>query len=94
MSKLTKAVSRLGLWLAKYFAWLTLTFFFTLGGASVLMLLKDWDFKTLVMSAMAWPALALGMLVGIPITLIPSPRLYLASALFGAIGYNLLLLIS
>lgn len=98
MSRATKALKSAagGLtgWLARYFGWLFITAFFTLSGNLFLMLWKDWDFKTLFTSMMAWPILGLAMLLAIPIALLPFGRLHLISALTGAIFYNLILLIS
>ena len=98
MSRTTKALKSaaggLAGWLVRYFGWLFLTAFFTLSGNLFLMLWKDLDFKTLFTSMMVWPMLGLAMLLAIPIALLPVGRLYLISAVAGAIFYNLVLLIS
>jgi hypothetical protein len=78
----------------RYFGWLLITGFVTLGGAMVLMLFKDWTLKSLFTSMMAWPALSLAMLVGVPISLLPVGRIYLYSAVGGGLLYNLVLMIS
>ena len=98
MSRATKALKSaaggFSGWLARYFGWLFITVFFTLSCNLFLMLWKDWDFKTLFTSMMVWPMLGLAMLLAIPIALLPVGRLYLISAVAGAIFYNLILLIS
>ena len=87
-------ISRILGWLVRYFAWLTLTGIATLGGATFLMLFKDWTIKSLFTSMMAWPALGLAMLLAFPIAFLPINRIYLFSALGGGLLYNLILLIS
>ena len=98
MSRLTSTLSNaLGgvlLWLARYLGWLLLTGAGTVGGAAVLMLFKDWTIKSLFTSLMAWPALALAMLIAVPIAFLPLGRVYLYSAMGGALIYNLILLVS
>ncbi len=98
MSRITKILPTVGKgvtgWTAKYLFWLFLTVTFTLGGALVLMLFKDWTVKSVLTSLMAWPALALAMIVAAPIALLPVGRLYLASAVGGGLIYNLILLIA
>jgi hypothetical protein len=98
MSRIGNTISTAGRgfggWLAKYFGWLLITSFFTLGGAMVLMLFKDWTVKSLFTSMMAWPALGMAMLVAAPIALLPVGRIYLYSALGGGLLYNLILLIA
>jgi hypothetical protein len=98
MARITGALSSAGKgfggWLFKYILWLFLTASFTLGGALVLMLLKDWTIKSLLTSMMAWPALGLAMIVAAPIALLPVGRIFLGSALGGGLLYNLILLIS
>ena len=91
---LKSAVGGLAGWLTRYLGWLFITAFFTLSGNLFLMLWKDWDLKTLLTSMMAWPILGMAMLLAIPIALLPVGRLYLYSALGGAIVYNLVLLVS
>jgi hypothetical protein len=98
MSRITGALSTAGRglagWAAKYLLWLFLTAAVTLGGATVLMLFKDWTIKSVFTSLMAWPALGLGMLVAGPIALLPVGRLYLGTAVGGGLVYNLILLIA
>jgi len=98
MSRITRSLSSagkgLGSWLAKYVLWLLLTSAFTLGGATALMLFKDWTFKSVITSMMAWPALGLGMLVAIPIAILPLGRIYFGTAVAGALLYNLILLVA
>ena len=65
-----------------------------LGGALVLMLFKDWTVKALFTSAMAWPTLALGMVLAGPIALLPVGRFFLASAVGSGLLYNLILLVA
>ena len=98
MSRIASKVSTLSLgilrWLARYVGWLMLTATMTLGGAAVLMLFKDWTVKSLFTSMMAWPVLGLAMLIAIPMAFVGVGRLYLLSALGGALLYNLALLVS
>lgn len=89
-----KAFGALVGWMVRYIVWLTMTVVLTLSGAAVLMLFKDWTVKSLFTSAMAWPALGLAALLAVPIALIPVGRLYLYSAMAGAVIYNLILLIA
>ena len=98
MSRIGKTVSAAGRgfggWLAKYVGWLLITSLVTLGGATILMLFKDWTVKSLFTSMMAWPALGLAMLVAVPVALLPVGRVYLLSAVGGGLLFNLLLLIA
>jgi len=98
VSRLTGALSGAGKgfggWLFKYLLWLFLAAAVTLGGALVLMLFKDWTCKALLTSMMAWPALALGMVLAGPIALLPVGRFFLASAVGGGLLYNLILLVA
>jgi hypothetical protein len=98
MSRLTSALSAgiggLLFWLARYLGWLLLTGAFTLGGAAILMLFKDWTIKSLFTSMMAWPALGLAMVLAVPIAFLPLGRVFLYSALGGGLIYNLILLVS
>ena len=98
MRRFVSSLSNLGLgafrWLTRYLGWLMLTTAVTLSGASALLLFKDWTFKTLFASMMAWPALGLGMLLAVPIAFIGVGKLYFFSALACALVYNLVLLIS
>jgi hypothetical protein len=80
--------------LAKYVGWLLITGFFTLGGAMILMLFKDWTIKSLFTSMMAWPVLGLAMMVAVPMAMLPVGRIYLFSAVGGGLLYNLILLIA
>ena len=57
----------------------------TLGGALVLMLVKDWTLKAVVTSLLAWPALAAAMLVGMLMALLPLGRVYFWSAVGGGL---------
>jgi hypothetical protein len=92
---LTRAVSGALLgWLAKYLACLTLTALITLGGALITMLFKDWTLKALATSLLAWPALGLAMILGVPAALLPFGRIYLFSALGGGLLFNLILLLA
>jgi hypothetical protein len=84
----------LGGWFAKYIGWLLVTSVVTLGGATILMLFKDWTIKTLFTSMMAWPALGLAMLAAAPMALLPVGRVYLLSAVGCGLLYNLILLIA
>ncbi len=93
-SALTGGLSGLLFWLARYLGWLVLTAGTTLGGAALLMLVKDWTLKSLFTSMMAWPALGLAMLIAVPIAFLPLGRVYLYSALGGGLIYNLILLVS
>jgi hypothetical protein len=93
-SALSNALGGLLGWLARYLGWLLLTGAATVGGDAVLMLFKDWTVKALFTSMMAWPALALAMLVAVPIAFLPLGRIYLYSAMGGALIYNLILLVS
>ena len=81
-------------WLVKYLAWLLLAATTTLGGALVLMLLKDWSFKSVLMSLLAWPALGLAMLLGLVVALLPLGRVYFWSAVGGGLLYNWTLLLA
>lgn len=98
MSHIRKSLSaasrRFGGWLARYAGWLMITSFVTLGGAMVLMLFKDWTLKSLFTSMMAWPALAMAMLVAMPMAMLPIGRIYLFSAVGSGLLYNLILLIA
>jgi len=94
MSKTRAAVGGLTRWLMRYFGWLGLTMMLTLGGAMILMLLKDWTIKSLFTSAMAWPALGMAALFAGVMAFIPVGRVWLYSAMLGAGLYNLILLIS
>ena len=91
---LTAALARLLRWLFKYLAWLFLAASTTLGGALVLMLLKDWTLKAVVTSLLAWPALGLAMFLGLLIALLPLGRVYFWSAVGGGLLYNLTLLLA
>jgi hypothetical protein len=81
-------------WLGRYVGWLMIASFVTLGGATVLMLFKDWTIKSLFTSMMAWPVLGAAMLVAVPMAMLPFGRVYLLSAVGGGLVYNLILLIS
>ena len=81
-------------WLLKYLAWLGLAATTTLGGALVLMLLKDWTLKSVLVSLLAWPALGLAMVVGLLVALLPLGRVYFWSAVGGGLLYNLTLLLA
>jgi hypothetical protein len=98
MSRLTRALSgTLGAgvsWLARYLGWLFLTATLTLGGATLLMLFKDWTLKSLFVSMLSWPILGLAALVALPIAFLPLGRVYLFSALLGAFLWNLVLLVA
>lgn len=98
MSRLTRVLSGgLGAgvsWLARYLGWLFLSTTFTLGGAAVLMLFKDWTLKSLFVSMLSWPILSLAAVVAIPVAFLPLGRIYLYSALVGAFLWNLVLLIA
>ena len=98
MSRIGGGVTRMGKgflgWLFRYMGWLFLTTLITLGGALVLMLFKDWTVKSLFTSMMAWPLLALGMVIAAPIALLRPGRVYFYTALGGGFLYNLVLLIS
>lgn len=93
-STLSSALGGLLFWIARYLGWLVLTGATTLGGATVLMLFKDWTLKSLFTSLMAWPALGLAMVLAVPIAFLPLGRIYLYSAMAGGLLYNLILLIS
>jgi len=75
-------------------AWLFLAASTTLGGALVLMLLKDWTLKAVLTSLLAWPALGLAMFLGLLIALLPLGRVYFWSAVGGGLLYNLTLLLA
>ena len=98
MSRITSSLTHAGKgfagWLAKYLFWVALSAGVTLGGGVILMLFKDWTIKSVFTSLMAWPALALAMIVAAPVALLPVGRIYLASAVGGGIIYNLILLIA
>jgi hypothetical protein len=81
-------------WLLKYLAWLGLAATTTLGGALVLMLLKDWTLKSVLVSLLAWPALGLAMVLGLLVALLPLGRVYFWSAVGGGLLYNLTLLLA
>lgn len=81
-------------WLLKYLAWLGLAATTTLGGALVLMLLKDWTLTSVLVSLLAWPALGLAMVVGLLVALLPLGRVYFWSAVGGGLLYNLTLLLA
>jgi hypothetical protein len=81
-------------WLLKYVTWLFLAASTTLGGALVLMLIKDWTWKSVLVSLLAWPALGLAMLLGLLVALLPVGRLYFWSAVGGGLLYNLTLLLA
>jgi hypothetical protein len=91
---LSATLARLLRWLFKYLAWLFLAASTTLGGALVLMLLKDWTLKAVVTSLLAWPALGLAMFLGLLIALLPLGRVYFWSAVGGGLLYNLTLLLA
>jgi len=97
MSRLLKAPGRmirgLPLFLVRYFGWLALSAFVTLGGGTVIMLFKDWSLLTILASQLVWPRLMVGMLIAIPIALFPVGRFYFISAILGGLAYHLLLLI-
>ena len=91
----TKAVaSGIAAWLGRYLMWIASTMLLTLGGASALMLLKDWDLEALFTSMMAWPMLALGALLAIPVAMLPLGRPFLYTSVAWALIYNLILLIA
>jgi hypothetical protein len=98
MSRLTRALSgTLGAgvsWLVRYLGWLFLTATLTLGGATLLMLFKDWTLKSLFVSMLSWPILGLAALVALPIAFLPLGRVYLFSALLGAFLWNLVVLVA
>jgi hypothetical protein len=98
MSRLTRvlsgALSAGASWLARYLGWVFLTATFTLGGATALMLFKDWTFKALFVSMLSWPILGLAAVVAVPMAFLPLGRIYLYSALLGAFLWNLVLLIA
>lgn len=58
------------------------------------MLFKDWTFKSLFTSMMAWPIPGMAMSVAIPVSMLPVGRIYLFSATGGGLLYNLILLIA
>lgn len=80
--------------LVRYVAWIGVTAALTLGGALLLMLFKDWTFKSLFTSAMVWPMLALGAILALPVALLPLGRPFLYTAAGWALLYNLILLIA
>jgi hypothetical protein len=79
--------------LARYFGWLALTGLVTLGGATAIMLFKEWSLLTILASQLVWPRLMLAMLIAIPIALFPVGRFYFISAILGGLAYHLLLLL-
>lgn len=81
-------------WVARWFGWLSLTAFVTFGGAALLMLIKDWDARSLFTSMMAWPVLGLATLAGMIVALLPLGRVYFATAIGLGTLYNLILLLS
>ena len=81
-------------WFARWFGWLMVTATMTIGGSLLLMLFKDWTIKSLFTSAMAWPALGLGMMFALPMAFVPLGKLYFYSAFAAASLYNLILLIA
>jgi hypothetical protein len=81
-------------WLVRYLAWIIATGFLTLGGALLLLLIKDWTLKALFTSMMVWPMLALGALLAIPVALAPVGRIFVYTAVGWALLYNLVLLIA
>jgi hypothetical protein len=85
-------VGGLGAWFARTLAWLTITAALTLGGASLLMLFKDWTLQSLFTSMMVWPMLAIGALLAMPVALFPVGRPFVYSAAGWALVYNLILL--
>ena len=78
----------------RYIAWLGLTVLITLGGASLLMVFKDWSLDALATSLLAWPLLGLAMVAGVPIAMLGLGRIYFYSAIGGGLLYNLYLLVS
>ena len=87
-------VGGLGVWFARYLAWLVATVVLTVGGATVLMLVEDWTSKSLFTAMTAWSMLALGGLLAIPVALVPVGRLFLYTAAGWALVHNLFLLLS
>jgi hypothetical protein len=81
-------------WLLKYLVWLLLAATTTLGGALVVMLFKDWTLKSVLTSLLVWPALGLGMFLGLMVALLPLGRVYFWSAIGGGLLYNLTLLLA
>jgi hypothetical protein len=81
-------------WFSRWLGWLLLTSFFTLGGAALLMLFKDWTIKSLFTSMMAWPALGLATIVAMFIALVPMGRFFFLTAFGSGLVYNLILLVS
>lgn len=89
---LTRVFSGLLGYVGRYVGWLLLTGFVTLGGATVLMLFKDWTLDAIVTSMLAWPALAIGVFLALPIALFPLGRFYFYSAIGGGLMFNAFLL--
>ncbi len=84
----------LAAFLLRYFGWLALSAGVTLGGATLLMAVKDWSLDAVTTSLLAWPLLGLAMLIGIPIAMLGLGRIYFYSAIGGGLLYNLYLLVS
>ena len=89
----TRVVRGVPFFLARYVGWLVLSGLVTLGGGTVIMLLKEWSLLTILASQLVWPRLMLGMLIAIPIALFPVGRFYFVSAILGGLAYHLLLLV-
>ncbi|MGF1642394.1 MAG: hypothetical protein ACFCUJ_02050, partial [Thiotrichales bacterium] len=87
-----RPITALTRWFARYVGWLGLTAFVTLGGAVLLMVLKRWTIDAVFTSMLAWPALAIAMLLALPISLMPVGRFYFYSAIAGGLLYNAALL--
>ena len=77
--------------LARYFGWLTLAAASTLGGGLLVMVFRDWNLKALLASALAWPLLALAMVLALPVALLGLGRVYLYSSVGGGLVFSLLL---
>lgn len=63
-------------WLTRYLGWMVLTSLVTLGGTSMVMLLRDWTLKSLLGWLLTWPVLALGMLAGLVMATLGLGRIY------------------
>ena len=95
MSRVTRALTRVvtvvPIFLARYFGWLALTSVVTVAGGTLIMLFKDWSLLTVLASQLVWPGLMIAMLVAIPIALFPVGRVYFLTAILGGLAYHLLL---
>jgi hypothetical protein len=81
-------LKRLLAFLTRYFLWLGLAVMATLGSLLLVMLFADWDFGSLVASGLAFPALSLAAILGVPMAMLGLGRIFFLTSLGGGLLYS------